>query len=198
MWCKTDLVLLDFEPEEDVVLEQVALERHVAAELDAGHRVHEGLAERQDLPRRRHPPALHQLQERRKGLFNNALNTFYIIHRLSTSWTNERRKGLFNNTLNTFYIRLYGVRHVVKDQSESEREETRCHHIGYSFWLAARVLLYASSYRQDNTYHGLWYTSREIAQWVHHKGSIWRPIAPWVNALTTELPLPAEDKTSGY
>ena len=27
----------------------------------------------------------------------------------------------------------------------------------------------------------------EIAQWVHHEGSIRRPIVPWANALTTEL-----------
>ena len=40
------------------------------------------------------------------------------------------------------------------------REETRCRHMGYRFRLAARVLLYASSHRQDNTYHGLCYTSR--------------------------------------
>ena len=38
--------------------------------------------------------------------------------------------------------------------------------------------------RHDNTYHGLCYTivehwlEREIAQWVHHEGSIRRPIAP--------------------
>ena len=31
--------------------------------------------------------------------------------------------------------------------------------MGYSFRLAARDLLYASSHRQDNTYHGLCYTS---------------------------------------
>ena len=31
--------------------------------------------------------------------------------------------------------------------------------MGYSFRLAARVLLYASSHRQDNKYHGLCYTS---------------------------------------
>ena len=36
------------------------------------------------------------------------------------------------------------------------REETRCHHIGYSLRLTARVLLYESSHRQDN---GLCYTS---------------------------------------
>ena len=40
------------------------------------------------------------------------------------------------------------------------RKETRCHHKGYSFRLAARVLLYASFHRQDSTYHGLCYTSR--------------------------------------
>ena len=47
---------------------------------------------------------------------------------------------------------------MVKDHSDV-REETRCHHMGYSFRLAVRVLLYASSHRQDNTYHGLCYTS---------------------------------------
>ena len=32
--------------------------------------------------------------------------------------------------------------------------------MGYSFRLAARFLLYASSHRQDKSYHGLCYTSR--------------------------------------
>ena len=36
------------------------------------------------------------------------------------------------------------------------RKETRCRHIGYSYLLTARVLLYAPSHRQDNTYHGHW------------------------------------------
>ena len=40
------------------------------------------------------------------------------------------------------------------------REETHCHPMGYSFRLAARVLLYAPSHRQDSTYHGLCYSSR--------------------------------------
>ena len=34
----------------------------------------------------------------------------------------EREKNvLFNNALNTFYLRLYGVRHMVKDHSDSEK-----------------------------------------------------------------------------
>ena len=30
---------------------------------------------------------------------------------------------LFNDALNTFYLRLYGVGHMVKDHSDSEKEE---------------------------------------------------------------------------
>ena len=36
--------------------------------------------------------------------------------------TNRRKEGnvLFNDALNTFYLRLYGVRYMVKDHSDSE------------------------------------------------------------------------------
>ena len=75
-------------------------------------------------------------------------------------------------------------------------KETRCRHIGYSFRLAARVILYAPSHRQDSTYHGLCYTSRgamagtrNSSMGLPHEGSIRRPIAQWANALTTELHL---------
>ena len=67
---------------------------------------------------------------------------------------------LFKDALNTFYLRLYGLEHMVNNRSESEREETRCHHMGYSVRLAARVPLYVPSHRQDRTYHSLCYTSR--------------------------------------
>ena len=33
----------------------------------------------------------------------------------------EGRKCLFNDALNTFYLRLYGVGHMVKEYSDSER-----------------------------------------------------------------------------
>ena len=54
----------------------------------------------------------------------------YITHacRKRTFW---RKSGalsifiifllLFNDALNTFYLRLYGVRHMVKDHSDSEK-----------------------------------------------------------------------------
>ena len=82
----------------------------------------------------------------------------YIYMHLSTGRKEEN--VLFNDTLNTFYLRLYSVTHMVKDHSDSDREETHYRHMGYSYRLTARVLLYAPSHRQDNTYHGLCYTSR--------------------------------------
>ena len=35
--------------------------------------------------------------------------------------TARERNVLFNDALKTFYLRLYGVRHMVKDHSDSEK-----------------------------------------------------------------------------
>ena len=42
---------------------------------------------------------------------------------LKCVYLSRRKEGnvLFNEQLNTFYLRLYGVRHMVKDHSDSER-----------------------------------------------------------------------------
>ena len=91
----------------------------------------------------------------------------------------RERNVLFNDALNTFYLRLYGVRHMVKDHSDSEKENPLLYR------LTARVLLYAPSHRQDNTYLSLCYTSRGALAGTRnssmsppHEGSIRRPIAP--------------------
>ena len=103
-----------------------------------------------------------------------------------------------------FILRLYGVGHMVKDHSDSERG-TRCRHMGYSFRLTARVILYASSHRQDTTYHGLCYTSRGSLVGTRnssigppHEGSIRRPTTPRAKALTTELHLAPQIRTDAY
>ena len=53
---------------------------------------------------------------------------------------------------------LYYISHMVKDHSARE-ESLCCHYMDYSFWLAARDLLYAPFHRQDRTYQGIHYTS---------------------------------------
>ena len=47
---------------------------------------------------------------------------FYLMTH-STHFIYGRKEGnvFFNNALNTFYLRLYGVRHMVKDHSDSEK-----------------------------------------------------------------------------
>ena len=74
------------------------------------------------------------------------------------------------------------------------RKETRCHHIGYSYRLTARVLLYAPSHRQDNTYHSLCYTSRGALAGTRnssmgppHEGSIRQPHRTMSEHSTSEL-----------
>ena len=62
--------------------------------------------------------------------------------------------------LDSFYLRLYGVGHMVEDHSDSERRNPLPLYMGYSFRLAASVILYAPSHGLDSTYHGLCYTSR--------------------------------------
>ena len=67
------------------------------------------------------------------------------------------RKEIFYLTSRSTHVLM--VIRMVKDHWDSVRGKS-FRHMGYSFWLAARVLLYASSHRQENIYHGLCYTSR--------------------------------------
>ena len=97
----------------------------------------------------------------------------------------NRRKEMFYLTMHsTHFIYGYMMSGMWLRTITIAREETRCrHYMGYSFRIAAKVILYAPSQRQDSTYHGFCYTSRgslewKIAQRVHHEESIWRTIAP--------------------
>ena len=51
-----------------------------------------------------------------RGSTPHSLSTW----QLSPEWERERNV-LFNDALNTFYLRLYGVRHMVMDHSDSEK-----------------------------------------------------------------------------
>ena len=111
----------------------------------------------------------------------------------------EREREMFYlTTHSTHFIYGYMASDIWLRTILKVRKETRCCHIGYSYRLTARVLLYAPSHRQDNTYHGLCYTSRGALAGTRnssmgppHEGSIRRPIAPWANALPQSyVPLP--------
>ena len=117
-------------------------------------------------------------------------------------FTNREREMFYLTTHSTHFIYGYMASDIWLRTILIVRKETRCRHIGYSYRLTARVLLYAPSHRQDNTYHGLCYTSRGALAGTRnssmgppHEGSIRRPIAPRANALPLSyVPLLHEQK----
>ena len=75
--------------------------------------------------------------------------------------TNRSKENNSSNLREMFYLTTHST-HFIYGYMASDiwlrtilivRKETRCRHIGYSYRLTA-------SHRQDNTYHGLCYTSR--------------------------------------
>ena len=85
-----------------------------------------------------------------------------------------RKEGnvLFNNALNTFYLRLYGVRHMVKDHSDSEKGNLLPPHRllfpinskGSFICTIPDRIAHTTAFITPVLEHWL---EREIAQWVH-------------------------------
>ena len=95
----------------------------------------------------------------------------------------REREFFYLTTHSTHFIYGYMASDIWLRTILIVRKETRCRHIGYSYRLTARVLLYAPSHRQDNTYHGLCYTScgalagtRNSSMGPPHEGSIQRTL----------------------
>ena len=105
--------------------------------------------------------------------------------KLETICDKRESEMFYLTTHSTHFIYSYMASDIWLRTILIVRKETRCRHIGYSYRLAARDLLYAPSHRQDNTYHGLCHTSsgalagtRNSSMGPLHEGSIRRPIAP--------------------
>ena len=97
----------------------------------------------------------------------------------------REREMFYLTTHSTHFIYGYMASDIWLRTILIVRKETCCRHIGYSYRLTARVLLYAPSHIQDNTYHSLCYTSRGALAGTRnssmgppHEGSIRRPTAP--------------------
>ena len=110
-----------------------------------------------------------------------------LTMRINFRWsiTRGREKCFYLTTHSTHFIYAYMASDIWLRTILIVRKETRCRHIGYSYRLAARVLFYAPSHRQDNTYHSLCYTSRGALAGTRnssmgppHEGSIRRPTTP--------------------
>ena len=73
---------------------------------------------------------------------------------------------LFNDALNTFYLRLYGVRHMVKNHSDRERgNPLPPHRLLFYMHHPTDMITHTTAFVTPVVGHWL---EREIAQWVHH------------------------------
>ena len=81
-------------------------------------------------------------------------------NKMADQFANRYQEMFYLTTHSTHFIYGYMASNMWLRTILIAREETRCRHMGYSFRLTARVLLYAPSHRQDSIYHGLCYTSR--------------------------------------
>ena len=91
---------------------------------------------------------------------------------------NERRKEgnvLFNDAYNTFYLWLYGVGHMVKDRTDSERRNSLLPLQGLLFQISSKGSFMYVHHPTDRITHTTAFVTpvlkhwpvREIAQWVH-------------------------------
>ena len=93
-----------------------------------------------------------------------------------------------------FILRLYGVGHMIKDNSDSERGNPLPSH-GLLFPINSKgsfiCTIPQTGYHIPRPLLHLCYVAgtRNSSMGPPHEGSIRRPIAPWANALTTELHL---------
>ena len=95
-----------------------------------------------------------------------------MTHQLTVQ---SARTFLFNDLFNTFYLRLYGVRHVVKDHKDSEKENPA------TLFDKQQGIFYIH-YPTDSIVHTMAYVKpiverwmeRKITEWVHHEESIRR------------------------
>ena len=127
-----------------------------------------------------------------RQFFSTSFRVHLIVFSTSHSHAlrQREREMFYLTTHSTHFIYGYMASYIWLKTILIVRKETRCRHIGYSYWLTARVLLYAPSHRQDNTCHSLCLTSRGALAGTRissmgppHEGSIRQPITPWANAL---------------
>ena len=92
-----------------------------------------------------------------------------VYRRTATPWRKEGHVS-FNDALNTLKITvIFYVGHMVKDHSDSDKENTLPPLHGLLFPISSKVcFIYAPSHRQDSAYYGICYTSRAALAGTRH------------------------------
>ena len=87
------------------------------------------------------------------------LTGLYTTCYLQTQEGRKEGNVLFNNTLNAFYLRLYGIIHMVKDHSDSERGNPLPPH-GLLFPISSKGSFICTIPETGQHIPRIWYTSR--------------------------------------
>ena len=111
-------------------------------------------------------------------------NMGYSFQLAARVFMRERDNFLFNDALNTFYLQLYGVGHMIKDHSDSERGNALQPH-GLLFPISSKG--FYMQYPIDRITHTTAFVTpvvehwleREIAQWVYTRSRIQYLLAHW-------------------
>ena len=74
---------------------------------------------------------------------------------------------LFNNALNTLYLRLYGIRHMVKDNSNSEKENPLPPH-GLLFLISSKGFFYMQ-HPTDRLAHTTDFVKPVVEHWLERE-----------------------------
>ena len=85
----------------------------------------------------------------------------YMGYFLISSKGSFMKKKIFYLTTHLLIHYIYGymASAIWQRTTQTARQESYCHYMGYIFQLAARDLLYALSQTEDYTYYGLYYIS---------------------------------------
>ena len=111
---------------------------------------------------------VHLIQDKSDKAFVSIEATSASLRNFLHTFQRERNV-LFNDALNTFYLRLSGVRHMVKDHSDSEKGNTLPPHrlllsINSKGSFICTRITHTTAFVTPVVEHWL---EREIAQWVH-------------------------------
>ena len=108
-----------------------------------------------------------------------------------------RKEGnvLFNDALNTFYLRLHGVRHMVKDHSDSERGNSLPPHRLLFPISSKSYFIYIIP--QTGMTHTTAFVTPIVEHWLEREISCYSARLSWALVLTWVSPF-VQDKKVGF
>ena len=98
-------------------------------------------------------------------------HTMGLLHQSwSTGWNEKKKEGnvLFNKALNTFYLQLFGIRHMVKDHSNSEKGNPLPSLYRLLFPISSKGMFYMH-HPTDRIVHTMAFVMAVVEHWLEQE-----------------------------